>query len=134
MQSQSNDKNKKNKDGARIICLPNKVIIKEQTIIKMNLDLSLIACVFGHSFDQMLNDEEKTHEKESNAKIYHIFSRNRLAFFNTNGNAGMTKSHTCKTIPRFHEFVAKSRLADADGCQAIGCAVSNSDAMLNVEC
>ena len=45
----------------------------------------------------------------------------------------MTKSYTCKTIFRFHEFVAKARLADADGCQAIGCAVRNIDAMLNVE-
>ena len=45
----------------------------------------------------------------------------------------MTKSHTCKTIPRFHEFVAKARLVDVDGCQAIGCVVSNSDDVLNVE-
>ena len=36
-----------NYDGARVICSPNKVKIKKQTIIKMNLDLSLMACSFG---------------------------------------------------------------------------------------
>ena len=56
-------KNKKNEDCARAICSPNKVVIKKQTMIKMNLDLSLTACLFRHSFGQRLNDEEKRHEK-----------------------------------------------------------------------
>ena len=41
------------------ICLTNKVIMKKQMMLKMNLDLSFIACLFGQSFDQRFNNEEK---------------------------------------------------------------------------
>ena len=86
-------------------------MIKKQTRMNMNLDLSLIACLFGHSLDQRFDDEEKQHEKESNAKCDHVFTRNRLSFLvSTNGNEGTTKSHTHRAILRFHEFIDKSCL------------------------
>ena len=45
----------------------------------------------------------------------------------------MTKSRACKIIPRFHEFIAKSCLVDADGCQANGHVVRNRNNILNAE-
>ena len=60
-------------------------------------------------------DEEKRHEKKSNAKEHHVFSRNRLSFlFGTSSNAGATKSHMRKTILYLYDFVAKSCLVGTE--------------------
>ena len=44
----------------------------------MNMDLSLMADLFGASFDQRFNEEEKRCEKETNLNFYYVRSINRL--------------------------------------------------------
>ena len=58
---------------ARMMRLPNKIVIKKQTITKMNLDLSLMTYLFGESFNRRFNEQEKLCKKdESNVKYFHI--------------------------------------------------------------
>ena len=82
-----NIRGKIEKDGTRLACLPNKIQIKEQTTIKMSMNLSLMAHLLGASFDLRFNEEKKRHEKEESIKLYHACSRNLLNFlFRTDDN------------------------------------------------
>ena len=92
----------------------------------MNTCLSLMACLFGASFDRRFNEEEKRHEKETNVKFYHTHSTNRLTFlFRTGRNESITTSHSCKTIPHFHDCLPKVCILHRDISQHIGHLISN---------
>ena len=39
--------------------MPNKLLIKRQTVMKMILDLSLIACVFSENLNRRFEKEER---------------------------------------------------------------------------
>ena len=82
----------------------------------MNLDLSLLAYLFGESFNQRLNENKKIHENnKANAIYYCVKSQNRLSYlFSTENNSSITTSHVHKIIVPFHEFTAKVHLIDRD--------------------
>ena len=67
----------------------------------MNLDLSLIACLFREAFDQRLTINEKQHKNnKSKMKYFHIYSWNQLSYlFSTESNSSITTSYAHKTIP-----------------------------------
>ena len=101
----------------------------------MNLDLSLMACLFREAFDWRLTINEKRHENDkSNMKYFHIYSWNQLSYlFSTKSNSSITTSYIYKTIPQFYEFTAKVYLVDKDRYQTIGYIVSNTDRILTIE-
>ena len=53
--------------------------MKKHTTIKMNLDVSLIACLFGHSIDEKFRDEEKRCEGNDNTN-YIMFTQKSIEF------------------------------------------------------
>ena len=118
-----------------MIHLPNKILIKKQTILKLNLDLSLISYLFRKNLNQRFNKDEKQHKnKDSNVKYFYIYSRNRLSYlFSTDGNSSITTTYTYKTIPYFYEFFAKVYLVDRDENQSIRYVVDENENTLIIE-
>ena len=74
--------------AARYLSVLNKLLIKRQTVIKMNFDLSLMAYMFSEKLNRrFINAEKQFSNDESKIKFFHINSRSRIKYIFSSGNS-----------------------------------------------
>ena len=119
----------------RNLSVPNMLLLKRQTFIKMNLDLCLMVCLFAENLNNRSEEEEKRFPNDnSKVKCFHVRSMNRLTSIFSSGNSQeITAFYSCKTIQRRNQFCPKVNLIHDDGTQTVGHAIDNVNDMLSAE-
>ena len=121
--------------AAKCLSAPNKLLMKRQTVIKINLDLSLMAHVFGEKLNRRFaNAEKRFSNDESKIKFFHMRSRSRMKCVFSSGNSlDIAACFTCKTIEQCDQFYPKVNLENEEEKETVGYVLYDDNNMLKVE-